>query len=142
MKEQTLILIKPDAVKKGLTGEILSRFEDKGFKITKLKMIRLSEEDAKRFYDVHVGKPFFKDLVSFITSGPVIATIIEGENATETVRRMIGPTNPKDAPKGTIRGDFATSVTENAIHASDSHESFLREYKVIFGSNQDRFLNE
>ena len=137
MKEQTLIIIKPDAVKRGLIGEILSRFEDKGFKIKKLEMTRLSEGDAKKFYDVHAGKPFFNDLVSFIISGPIVATIIEGENATETVRRMIGPTNPKDAPKGTIRGDFATSVTENAIHASDSQESFSREYKVIFGSNQD-----
>jgi nucleoside-diphosphate kinase len=137
MREQTLILIKPDAVKKGLIGEILSRFEDKGFKITKLKMIILCEGDAKRFYDVHAGKPFFEDLVSFITSGPIVATIIEGENATESVRRMIGPTNPKDAPKGTIRGDFATSITENAIHASDSRESFLREYKVVFGSNKN-----
>jgi len=137
MKEQTLILIKPDAVKKGVIGEILSRFEDKGFKFTKLKMIRLSEGDAKRFYDVHAGKPFFDDLVSFITSGPLVAAIIEGENATEIVRRMIGPTNPKDAPKGTIRGDFAESLTQNAIHASDSHESFLREYEVIFDSSQD-----
>jgi len=137
MKDRTLILIKPDAVKKGLIGAILSRFEDKGFKITKLKIMRLSEEDAKRFYDIHMGKPFFKDLVSFITSGPIVAAKIEGENACETIRRMIGPTNPKDAPKGTIRGDFATSITENAIHASDSHESFLKEYKVIFGSNKD-----
>ncbi len=100
-------------------------------------MIILSEGDAKRFYDVHASKDFFNDLVSFITSGPVVATIVEGENATETVRRMIGPTNPRDAPKGTIRGDFAMSVTENAVHASDSRESFLREYEVIFGSDQN-----
>ena len=137
MKDQTLILIKPDAVKKGLIGTILSRFEDKGFKITKLKMMRLSNEDAKRFYDIHMGKPFFNDLVSFITSGPIVAAMIEGKNAQETIRRMIGPTNPKDAPKGTIRGDFATSITENAIHASDSPESLLKEYKVIFGSDHD-----
>ncbi|MGQ9468259.1 MAG: nucleoside-diphosphate kinase [Nitrososphaerales archaeon] len=137
MKDRTLILIKPDAVKNRFIGAILSRFEDKGFKITKLKMIRLSKEDAKRFYDIHIGKPFFKDLVSFITSGPIVAAIVEGENAQETIRRMIGPTNPKDAPKGTIRGDFATSVTENAVHASDSHESFLKEYRVIFGSDRD-----
>jgi len=137
MKDQTLILIKPDAVKKGLIGTILSRFEDKGFKITKLKMMRLSNEDAKRFYDIHMGKPFFNDLVSFITSGPIVAAMIEGKNAQETIRRMIGPTNPKDAPKGTIRGDFATSITENAIHASDSPENLLKEYKVIFGSNHD-----
>jgi len=136
MKDQTLILIKPDAVKKGLVGAILSRFEDEGFEITKLKMMRLSKEDAKRFYDIHMGKPFFNDLVSFITSGPIVAAMIEGENACETIRRMIGPTNPKDAPKGTIRGDFATSITENAIHASDSPESFLKEYKVVFGSDQ------
>jgi len=137
MKDQTLILIKPDAVKKGLIGNILSRFEDKGFKITKLKMMRLSNEDAKRFYDIHMGKPFFNDLVSFITSGPIVVAMIEGKNAQETIRRMIGPTNPKDAPKGTIRGDFATSITENAIHASDSPENLLKEYKVIFGSNHD-----
>ncbi|MCP8313487.1 MAG: nucleoside-diphosphate kinase [archaeon] len=136
MKDQTLILVKPDAVKKGLVGAILSRFEDEGFEITKLKMMRLSKEDAKRFYDIHMGKPFFNDLVSFITSGPIVAAMIEGENACETIRRMIGPTNPKDAPKGTIRGDFATSITENAIHASDSPESFLKEYKVVFGSDQ------
>jgi nucleoside-diphosphate kinase len=137
MRDRTLILIKPDAVKRGIIGTILSRFEDKGFKIVKLKMIKLSEEDAKRFYDVHAGKPFFNDLISFITSGPIVAALIEGESAVETVRKMIGPTNPKEAPKGTIRGDFAKSITENVIHASDSPESFLREYKVIFGSNQN-----
>jgi nucleoside-diphosphate kinase len=137
MRDRTLILIKPDAVKRGLIGTILSKFEDKGFKIVKLKMIKLSEEDAKRFYDVHAGKPFFNDLISFITSGPIVAALIEGESAVETVRKMIGPTNPKEAPKGTIRGDFAKSITENVIHASDSPESFLREYKVIFGSNQN-----
>ncbi len=139
MKDRTLILIKPDAVKKGLIGTILSRFEDKGFRIAKLKMMKLSEEDAKRFYEVHVSKPFFNDLVSFITSGPIVAALVEGKNVQETVRKMIGPTNPKDAPKGTIRGDFATSITENAIHASDSPESFLKEYKVIFGSDRDHF---
>jgi len=137
MKDKTLILIKPDAVKKRLIGKILSRFEENGFRITKLKMTRLSEGDAKKFYDVHAGKTFFIDLVSFITSGPIVATIIEGENACETVRKMIGPTNPKDAPKGTIRSDFATSITENAIHASDSPASYLREHKVIFGPDQD-----
>jgi nucleoside-diphosphate kinase len=137
MRDRTLILIKPDAVKRGIIGTILSRFEDKGFKIVKLKMIKLSKEDAKRFYDVHAGKPFFNDLISFITSGPIVAALIEGESAVETVRKMIGPTNPKEAPKGTIRGDFAKSITENVIHASDSPESFLREYKVIFGSNQN-----
>ncbi|MEM3437340.1 MAG: nucleoside-diphosphate kinase [Nitrososphaerales archaeon] len=137
MSDRTLILIKPDAVKRGLIGAILSRFEDKGFKIVKLKMMKLSEKDARRFYDVHMNKPFFNDLVSFITSGPIVAALIEGKNAVETVRKMIGPTNPKEAPKGTIRGDFAKSITENAIHASDSPESFLREYEVIFGSNQN-----
>ncbi|MEM3383388.1 MAG: nucleoside-diphosphate kinase [Nitrososphaerales archaeon] len=137
MNDRTLILIKPDAVRRGLIGAILSRFEGKGLKIVKLKMLELSEKDAKRFYDVHVGKPFFKDLVSFITSGPIVAALIEGENAIKIVREMIGPTNPKEAPKGTIRGDFAKSITENAIHASDSFESFLKEYEVIFGSNKN-----
>ncbi len=134
MKDRTLILIKPDAIRKGLIGVILSRFENVGFKIVKLKMVRLSEEDAKNFYSVHMNKPFFKNLVPFITSGPIVAVVIEGEDVQVMTRKIIGPTNPKYAPPSTIRGDFGTSITENAIHASDSHDSFLKEYEVIFGS--------
>ncbi|NWG09710.1 MAG: nucleoside-diphosphate kinase [Nitrososphaerales archaeon] len=134
MTDRTMIIIKPDAVKRGLIGKVISRFEDKGFEIPKLEMMRLSEKRAKMLYAVHASKPFFKDLVSFITSGPVVVAIIEGQDACEATRRMIGPTDPKKAPKGTIRGDFATSITENVIHAPDSPENFLKEYKVIFSS--------
>jgi len=134
MKDQTLILIKPDAIKKGLIGAILKRFEDSGFRIIKLKMIRLSEEDAKKFYSIHTKKPFFNNLIPFITSSSVVAAIIEGEEVRAITRKIIGPTNPNKAPLGTIRGDFGTSITENAIHASDSYDSFLKEYKVVFRS--------
>jgi len=134
MKDQTLILIKPDAIKKGLIGAILKRFEDSGFRIIKLKMMRLSEEDAKKFYSIHTKKPFFNNLIPFITSSSVVAAIIEGEEVRAITRKIIGTTNPKKAPPGTIRGDFGTSITENAIHASDSYDSFLKEYKVIFRS--------
>lgn len=135
MMERTLIIIKPDAVKRGLVGEILSRFEKRGFNIIKLEMMNLSMEKARSLYSVHINKPFFKNLIEFITSGPVVPVLIEGVNACEEARRMIGPTNPANASSGTIRGDFASSITENVIHASDSPETFLREEKVIFGQS-------
>jgi nucleoside-diphosphate kinase len=131
---RTLILIKPDAVKKNAIGAILKRFEDEGFKIKMLKMLRLSKEDAKEFYSVHSSKPFFNELVDFITSGPIVAAVIEG-NADDTiarVRSIIGATDPRKAEKGTIRYMYGTNITENAVHASDSLDSFLREVKVIF----------
>ncbi|MGC8568632.1 MAG: nucleoside-diphosphate kinase [Nitrososphaeria archaeon] len=131
MSERTLIVIKPDAVKRGLVGKILSRFEEKGFIIKELRMLTLSREMAENFYSVHKGKPFFQDLVSFITSGPVVAAILEGRNAIETVRIMIGSTDASKAPPGTIRGDFSLGLTDNAIHASDSRESFERETKAL-----------
>ncbi len=131
MSERTLIVIKPDAVKRGLVGKILSRFEEKGFIIKELRMLTLSREMAESFYSVHKGKPFFQDLVNFITSGPVVAAILEGRNAIETVRIMIGSTDASKAPPGTIRGDFSLGLTDNAIHASDSSESFERETKAL-----------
>ncbi|MCL4339818.1 MAG: nucleoside-diphosphate kinase [Nitrososphaerota archaeon] len=130
--ERTLIVIKPDAVKRGLVGTILSRFELKGFKIIELKMITPSRELAERFYIIHKGKPFFNDLLDFITSGPVVAAILEGRNAIETVRLMIGSTDSSKAQAGSIRGDFGLGLTDNIIHASDSLESFNRESAVIF----------
>lgn len=130
--ERTLIVIKPDAVKRGLIGEILARFERKGFKIVRLKMLKMSRECAERFYDVHRGKHFFEPLVEFMTSTPVVAAVLEGPNAIEVVRLMIGPTDGRKAPPGTIRGDYALDIQENTIHASDSSERAAFEESVIF----------
>ena len=132
MIERTLVLVKPDGVRRGLVGEIISRFERKGFRIVALKMIRMTKDQAMNFYSVHADKPFFKDLVEFITSGPIVAMILEGDSAISVVRQMIGPTDGRKAPPGTIRGDFALSIQENVVHASDSPESFERESKIIF----------
>ena len=132
MAEQTLIIIKPDAVKRNLVGEILSRFEKKGFTISRLKALNFTVEMAEQFYSVHSSKPFFGELVSFITSRKVVAAVIEGENVIDTTREIIGKTNPKDASPGTIRGDFGIDITENSIHASDSSESFDKEVNVVF----------
>jgi len=130
--ERTVVIIKPDGVRRGLVGEILSRFEKKGFKIRALKMIRLSREQAEKLYDIHFGKSFFNDLVNYMTSGPVVAVILEGDNAVNAVRLMIGPTDGSKAPPGTIRGDYSLSIRENVIHASDSIERVEHEISVIF----------
>ena len=132
MSEQTLIIVKPDAVKRNLTEEILLRFEKKGFTISKQKTLNFTAEMANEFYSAHSAKPFFNELVSFITSGEVVAAIIEGDNAVSLTREIIGNTNPKEASSGTIRGDFGVNITENSIHASDSSESFDKEVNVIF----------
>ncbi len=132
MAEQTLIIVKPDAVKRNLVEEILSRFEKKGFTISKQKMLKFTTEMARQFYSAHSSKPFFDELVSFITSGDVVAVIIERDNAVSLTREIIGDTNPKEANVGTIRGDFGISITENSIHASDSRESFDKEVNVVF----------
>ena len=132
MAEQTLIIVKPDAVKRNLAEEILSRFKKKGFSVSKQKMLNFTTEMAKQFYSVHSSKPFFNELVSFITSGKVVAAIIEGDNVINVTREIIGKTNPKEADAGTIRGDFGISITENSIHASDSSESFDKEVNVVF----------
>jgi nucleoside-diphosphate kinase len=134
MGERTLVVIKPDAVKRKLTGRILSRFEDKGFTIEVLKSYKFTLEKADEFYSVHRGKSFFNELVSFITSGPVVAVILEGDNAIGTVRIMIGSTKSFEASPGTIRGDLALNITDNVVHASDSSESFIKESRVIFDS--------
>ena len=132
MPDQTLIIVKPDAVKRNLAGEILSRFEKKGFTISKQKTLNFTTEMAEEFYSAHSSKPFFGELVSFITSGEVVIAIIERDNAVSLTSEIIGNTNPKDARPGTIRGDFGISITENSIHASDSSESFDKEVNVIF----------
>ena len=134
MMEQTLIVIKPDGVRRGLIGRVFSRFEDKGFRIVDFRMMTFSKKCAEEFYSPHMGKPFFQDLISFIISGPVVAIIVEGSSAIDVVRRMIGPTKSAEAPAGTIRGDFSLGLTNNIVHASDSSESFVRESALIFES--------
>ncbi len=131
---RTLILIKPDAVRKNAIGAILKVFEDQGFSIRMLRMLRLSKDEAREFYSIHSSKPFFDELVDFITSGPIVAAVIEGNSndVIVRVRGIIGATDPRKAEEGTIRYMYGSSITENAIHASDSLESFLREVKVIF----------
>jgi len=135
MIERTLVLVKPDGVRRGLIGEVISRFERKGFRIVAMKMLRMSRSQAMEFYSVHADKPFYKDLVEFITSGPIVAMILEGDSAISVVRNMIGTTDGRKAAPGTIRGDFALSIQENVVHASDSLESYEREYKIIFSEN-------
>jgi nucleoside-diphosphate kinase len=130
--EETLIVIKPDGFKRNLTGKILSRLEDKGFKIKDLKLFNFTIEKAEEFYSSHKEKPFFNELVSFISSGPVVACILNGNNAVNTIRLLIGSTKSFEAAPGTIRGDFGLGITDNIIHASDSSESFIKESRVIF----------
>jgi nucleoside-diphosphate kinase len=130
--EETLIIIKPDGFNRNLTGKILSRLEDKGFKIKDLKLFNFTTQKAEEFYSSHREKPFFNELVSFISSGPVVACVLDGNNAINTVRLLIGSTKSFEAAPGTIRGDFGLGVTNNIIHASDSSESFIKESRVIF----------
>ncbi|KAG0511894.1 MAG: Nucleoside diphosphate kinase [Nitrosopumilales archaeon] len=132
MTEQTLIVLKPDAVERNLIGEIISRFEKKGFKVVKLKMLKFTKDMAEEFYSAHKEKPFFGELVSFITSERVVASVIEGDNVVAMTRTIIGATKPSEAAPGTIRGDFGVGITNNSIHASDSMESFEKEVKVVF----------
>ncbi|HXG74129.1 MAG: nucleoside-diphosphate kinase [Candidatus Nitrosotenuis sp.] len=132
MTEQTLFIVKPDAVARKLVGQIISRFESKGFKIIKLKMFTFTKAQAQEFYSVHNTKPFFGELVDFITSGPVVAAIIEGNNAIATTRLLVGATKSYEAAPGSIRGDFGLGISDNIIHASDSKESFEKEARVVF----------
>ena len=132
MSEQSLFIVKPDAVARKLVGQVIERFEQKGFKLVKLKMFQFTKEQAEEFYSVHKDKPFFGELVSFITSGPVVAAVIEGNNAVATTRIMIGATKSFEAAPGSIRGDFGLGFTDNIIHASDSPESFQHEERVAF----------
>ena len=133
--ERTLSIIKPDAVAKNVIGKIYSRFEDAGFKIVAAKMLHLDEVNAGGFYAVHKGRPFFKDLISFMTSGPVIVQVLEGENAVAKHREIMGATNPQEAAPGTIRADFAETLDENAVHGSDSLENAAIEIAYFFGED-------
>ena len=134
--EQTFAMVKPDGVRRGLTGTIIARLEAKGFAIKGLKIMRISRELAERHYGEHQGKPFFEGLVSFITSGPVVAMVVEGENAILEWRKMMGATNPKDAAPGTIRGDFALSIDENVAHGSDAPATAEREIGIFFDPSE------
>jgi nucleoside-diphosphate kinase len=131
--EETLIVVKPDGVRRGLVGEIIRRFETKGFKVERLQMLTMSRAQAERFYAVHKDKPFFGELVAFITSGPVVGVVLSGNDAIATVRRMVGATKSWEAAPGTIRGDLGLGLTDNTIHASDSGESFSKEHAAFFG---------
>ncbi|HEX2410183.1 MAG TPA: nucleoside-diphosphate kinase [Solirubrobacteraceae bacterium] len=130
--DRTLILVKPDAFARGLTGEIISRFEDKGLKIVALKHMVVTEDLAKEHYAEHEGKPFFGELVEFITSGPIVAMVLEGEQAIVAARQVIGATNPLEAASGSIRGDYAIAVGQNMVHGSDAPESGKREVALFF----------
>jgi len=132
MAERTLILVKPDAFARNLTGEIISRFERKGLRLVALKLETLARETAERHYAEHNGKPFFGELVDFITSGPLVAMVLEGESAVEAARQVIGATNPLQSAPGSIRGDFAIAIGTNMVHGSDSPESGEREIGIFF----------
>jgi nucleoside-diphosphate kinase len=130
--ERTLILVKPDAFSRNLTGEIIARFERKGLRIVALKHMQMDRELASQHYAEHEGKPFFDELVSFITSGPLVAMVLEGHEAVTAARQVIGATNPLEATTGSIRGDYALEVGQNMVHGSDSNESAEREAKLFF----------
>ncbi len=130
--ERTFVMIKPDGIRRGLVGNIITRYEQKGLKITALKLMEVSETLARKHYAEHVSKPFFPELIAYITSGPVIAMVLEGPNAIKLARIVNGATKVEDALPGTIRGDYATSTTENLVHASDSPDSAKREIALWF----------
>ena len=130
--QKSLVLIKPDAVKRKLMGEIVSRFEKRGLDVTGLRLLQVDEALAGRLYDIHEGKPFFNDLVAFITSGPIVAMIVEGPDVIQLVRTMLGATNPVEAAPGTIRGDYALVIDSNVVHASDAPERADYEISLFF----------
>ncbi|PPI88927.1 nucleoside-diphosphate kinase [Candidatus Pantoea edessiphila] len=134
--EQTLSIIKPNVVAKNIIGKIFNRFEKKGFKIISIKMLKLSHQQAECFYKQHISKPFFKDLINFMISGPIIISVLERENAVNFHRTLIGDTNPMKALKGTLRADYADNYTENGFHGSDSIESALFEINYFFKNNE------
>ena len=132
--ERTLSIVKPDGVKKNVIGEVIKRFETKGLRIAALKMIKMSMEDAKGFYIVHKERPFYDSLTSFMSEGPVVVMVVEGDGAISKVREIMGATNPKDAAPGTIRADFASDIEHNIVHGSDSTESASYEIPYFFAA--------
>jgi len=131
--DRTLILVKPDALQRNLTGEIIARFERRGLKLAELKLMTVSDELARKHYAEHAGKPFYEGLLEFITSGPVVAMILEGENAVAAARQLIGATDPLEAQPGSIRADYALRMQRNLVHGSDSAQSAEREAALFFG---------
>jgi nucleoside-diphosphate kinase len=146
LMEKTFLMVKPDGVQRNLIGEIVSRFEKKGFQLVGGKLMSISQELAEEHYGEHKERPFFGELVDFITSGPVFAMVWQGENVISTARQMMGSTNPKDAAPGTIRGDFGITVGKNVIHGSDSPESAVREIDLFFNESEvveySKLMNE
>lgn len=134
--ERTFVAVKPDAVQRGLVGEIISRFEKKGFRIAGMKLVHLSREKSELHYAEHKGKPFYEPLVSFITSSPIVVMAVEGNNAVEAVRKMMGATNPQNAEPGTIRADFAQTMERNVIHGADCPDSAEREIAIHFDNSE------
>ncbi|MCF0262710.1 MAG: nucleoside-diphosphate kinase [Sphaerochaetaceae bacterium] len=134
--ERTFIAIKPDAVQRGLIGKIIGRIEDKGYKIVGLKMLQVSDKQAAAHYEEHYGKPFYPTLVKFITSAPIVAMVIEGDNAIAGMRQLMGKTNPANAEVGTFRGDFSPEMSFNVIHGSDGPESAKREIAIYFEESE------
>ena len=134
--ERTLVLIKPDAIQRGLAGQVISRLESRGLKIIAMKMLQMDEDMATRHYEAHVGSSFFKGLVQFITSRPLIAAVLQGHNAVEVTRNTMGATNPVNATPGTIRGDLAIEIGRNLIHGSDSVETAEREIELFFSAQE------
>ena len=134
--ERTLVLIKPDGLQRGLAGEVISRLESRGLKIVAMKMLQMDEAKATRHYEPHVGKPFFEGLMKFITSSPLIAMVLQGENAVEITRNTMGTTNPLDASPGTIRGDLATDIGRNLVHGSDSPDTAKNEIGIFFSPEE------
>jgi nucleoside-diphosphate kinase len=130
--ERTLSIVKPDGVKKNLIGEVIKRFEQQGLRIAAMRMLRMSIDDAKGFYIIHKERPFYASLTSFMSEGPVVVVVVEGENAINKVRQIMGATNPKDAAPGTIRADFASDIEHNIVHGSDSRESAAYEIPYFF----------
>jgi nucleoside-diphosphate kinase len=131
--QQTFVMVKPDGVRRRLVGEVIRRIEAKGYDIREMKLMTVDESLAKKHYAEHVDKPFFEELVSFVTSGPSVAMVVEGADAVTGLRQIMGATNPLDATPGSIRGDFATEITQNIVHGSDSPESAEREINLFFG---------
>lgn len=134
--ERTFLMVKPDAFQRGLVGEVISRIEDRGLQISAMKLVEVTEEQGQRHYAEHEDKEFFDDLVDFITSGPAVPMVVEGEDAVSVVRDMIGATDPKDAAPGTIRGDHAVDIGRNCVHAADSPESAEHEIAIYFDEDE------
>ena len=134
--EQSLVLLKPDTVQRGLIGELISRLEEKGLKVAGMKLMKVSDELAREHYEEHVEKDFFSDLFDFITSSPIVAMVVEGEQAISVIREMMGATNPFEAKPGTIRGDYGLDLTKNLIHGSDSAESAKREIGLVLDDDE------